>query len=70
MTISHGFLGFLRGLGMAVIMGALIFLANAANLHGFVPDTVAALIASLALAIEGYITAQTGSVLATGVSVG
>lgn len=70
MTISHGFLNFLRGLGVAAAMGVLIFLANAANLHGIVPDTIAAFIASLALSIEGYITSQTGSVLASGLKVG
>lgn len=69
MTISHPFLNFLRGVAVAIVMGVLIFLANAANLHGLVPDTVAALIAALALSLEGYVTSQAGSVLATGVRV-
>lgn len=62
-ALSPAVIGFLRGLMVAVIIGVLTFLANAANLHGIVPDSVASLIAMLALSFEHTIAAGTNTAL-------
>ena len=45
-------IGFLRGLGLVVLLAVLSWLANAANLSGLVNPTVGSLIAVIALTLE------------------
>lgn len=52
MELSPGWLGLIRGLGFALLFAVLSYLGDAANLHGIVNESVAALISSLALALE------------------
>lgn len=63
MNLSPGWLGVIRGLGFVVVLAIIHFLANAANLQGAVGDTVAALIATLALGIEHAIEGSGGGAL-------
>jgi len=57
MTIqSPAVLGFIRGIGFALIMAAVTYLANATNLTFISNPAVAATIASLALALEHYLS--------------
>lgn len=48
---------------MAAVGGIVLFLSNAANLHGVVPDVAATIIASLALAYEHSQSAGTQTAL-------
>ena len=50
-------LGFLRGLGMAILFAILTFLGNAVNLGGIFSPVVAGIIASAALAWEHSLAA-------------
>ncbi len=50
--MSPAILGAVRGLGIALLFALVSWLANAANLHGLVNDTVATVVAAVALAIE------------------
>jgi hypothetical protein len=61
--MSQATLGFLRGILAVVIMAVVTFLANAANLHGIVPDGIAALIAAVALAFEHDLASGTQTAL-------
>ena len=50
--MSPALIGFLRGLGLVILMAILAFLANATNLNGLVNPTVGSLIAIIALTLE------------------
>ncbi len=56
-------LGFLKGLGVAVLGAVLSFVANAANLQGLVSPPIAALLAAIALGLHDHIQSTTGSLL-------
>lgn len=61
--MSPAFLGFIRGIGFAVLVAILTFVGNAANLSGVLNPATASLIAALALAIEHAIQGSTGNAL-------
>lgn len=61
-NISPTMEGFLRGLGMAFIFALLTFIGNEANLAFLNPGT-AAIVASLALWLEGALKNSTGGAL-------
>lgn len=63
MNLSPAVLGFMRGLGVAIVVAVLTYLGDAANLNGLVSPTLAALIAAIALAAEHGIQAKTGNAL-------
>ena len=50
--MSQASIGALRGLGLVVLLAALSWLANAANLSGLVNPTVGSLITVIALTLE------------------
>ncbi len=56
-------LGFLKGLGVAILGTVLSYLANATNLQGLVNPMVAALIAAIALGLHDHIESKTGNLL-------
>ena len=58
--MSPAILGFVRGIGVAILMAVLLFLSNAMNLHGILPDSIAAIISGLALMLEHAMSANTG----------
>lgn len=60
MDISPAWLGFIRGIGVVVIMAVLTYLANATNLTPVLGNSLAAIIASLALALENGMEGRTG----------
>ena len=55
--------GFLRGLGVAVIVSALAYFSNSANLTGVVPSSAIAIVAALAGMLDQYFS-PAGTVLA------
>lgn len=61
-TISPAVLGFLRGLGVVLIMAGLSYLGVAEHL-AFLPPWVAALVAMAALSAEHGIEGSTGKAL-------
>lgn len=56
-------MGFLKGLGVAILGTVLSYLANVANLQGLVSPPIAALIAAIALGLHDHIEVKTGAVL-------
>ncbi len=54
-------LGFLRAIGYTLLTALLVYLSNAANLHGVVADGTALIIAGLAGALEHYLESETGN---------
>ena len=56
-------LGFLRGIGFAVLGAVLVYLGDATNLTGILNPSTATIIAALALGIEHSIEAKTGNAL-------
>ncbi len=58
MTTDPKVLGFIRALGVAVVMAILSFLGDAAHLSGIVSQSVAGIIAALALAAEHSMEAK------------
>ena len=50
--MSQALIGFLRAIGLVVLLAVLAFLANATNLSGLVNPTVGSLIAVIALTLE------------------
>lgn len=63
MNITPAQLGFIRALGVAIVLFVLSYIGDASHLNGLVSDSVATLIAGLALGVEHYIQAKTGSAL-------
>lgn len=67
MNISPGWLGIIRGIATAALMGGLVFLENAANLTAVIGPGWATLIAaaasSLALGLEHKAEGNTGRAL-------
>ena len=62
MTTSFTTEGFLRGLGVFLIIAVLSAAGNIANL-GFLNPATASLVAAFALWLEGYIKTASGSAL-------
>jgi hypothetical protein len=58
-TLTPAVAGFVRGLGVTVFLSVLEYVGTHIGLSGLVSGTVATLIATLALAVEHQITAQT-----------
>lgn len=56
-------LGFIRALGVAVVMAVVSYLADASHLNGVVSAGLATIISALALAIEHSIEGSTGNAL-------
>ncbi len=50
--MNPGTLGFIRGLGVVILTGVLIYLGDASHLTGVVTPYLAGLISAVALAIE------------------
>lgn len=63
MNMSPGLLGFFRGLLVVVIFAGLKYIENVTNLNGVVPNGIATLIATGALALEHYMSAGTSTAL-------
>jgi hypothetical protein len=68
--MSPSLLGFVRGLGFTVLLVVLNYLGDAAHLSGLVSVSTAALVSSLALALEHAIENKTGNALFGAVAVG
>lgn len=56
-------LGLIRALGTVVVLAVVAFLANAANIAPVFGDSLAVVIASVALAVEHAIEASNGKAL-------
>jgi hypothetical protein len=54
-------LGFVRALGTVALVAVLSYLGDAAHLSGIVSDSLATVIAALALGLEHSIESQTGN---------
>jgi hypothetical protein len=54
-------LGFVRALGTVAVVAVLSYLGDAAHLNGIVSESVAAIIAALALGLEHSIEEKTGN---------
>lgn len=63
MTITPAQLGFVRAIGVAILLFVLSYLGDASHLNGVVSDSIATVIAALALAIEHNIESNTGKAL-------
>ncbi len=61
--MSPAAIGFLRAVGVAALVAILAYLGDAAHLNGLVSDSVATIVAGLALALEHVIENKTGSAL-------
>lgn len=61
--MSKSAIGFLRGLGMVILIAVLGYLGTASNLTLIANPFVAGLIASVALAVEHSVQAKTGKAL-------
>ena len=62
-TMSPKVVGALQGIGLAVLLAVLAWLANATNLSGLVNPEAGTLVAMVALAIENSIESKTGNSL-------
>lgn len=62
-TISPAWLGFLRAIGVAIVYAVLSYIGDASHLTPVVSDSVAGIIAALALALEHSIEGSTGKAL-------
>lgn len=69
-TITPAFNGFLKGLGVVLLMSALTYLADAANTAPLLGIGGAALLSGLASAIESHIRSHTGKGLFGATKVG
>jgi hypothetical protein len=56
-------LGFIRALGVAVVMAIVSYLADVPHLNGVVSTSAAVIISAIALAIEHSIASSTGKAL-------
>lgn len=61
--MNPALLGFIRGLGTVVLTAFLAYLGDASHLNGIVSVGIAAVISSIALAIENSIAHSSGSAL-------
>lgn len=60
LTLSPAVAGFLKGIILAALGGAAIYLSDASNLTGLAPY-IATLIAALASSLESYLKAQSNN---------
>lgn len=63
MKLTAAQLGFIRSVGSIAIFAILNYVGDASHLNGIVSAGSAALVAGLALSLEHYIEASTGSAL-------
>lgn len=63
LTTNIAWAGFIKGLVLAALGGAAIYLSDAGNLTGLAPYA-ATLIAALASSLESYLKAQSGNTTA------
>lgn len=66
--MSASLLGFIRGLGTVLLLGALTYVGDASHLNGVLSVGIAAFVSSAALALEHAIEANTGNALFGAVS--
>ncbi len=63
MNLNPAWLGFLRAVGVTVLVAILSYLGDAAHLNGLVSDSLATIIAAVALGIEHNIESKGGGSL-------
>lgn len=67
--MNPAMLGFVRGLGVAVLAAVLVFMGDVANLSGVLRPEVAAIVSALALSLEEFLANKKGRALFGAVSV-
>lgn len=60
MSITPAQLGFVRALGVALVLFLLSYLGDAAHLNGILSASGATIVAGLAMSLEQYIESNTG----------
>lgn len=61
MKLNAAWIGFIKAIGVVVIMGVLSYVGDAAHLNGLVSPIIASLIAALAASLESHLKDESGN---------